>query len=143
MVQARGEQDLAEWLARPLASTTHRDPLEAAIAGLDAAVAHAERLSPLHPKTATVLGAVASLASRVEAIGKGRPRPIPRDEVTEAIINRRDVAVDRMMVLIPEARAKLEAERAGLEAWAAQELPPRALAELRDRVAKMLGAGAP
>lgn len=140
-VAARGEADLGAWLARPMPTpdATDLDPLDACIAALAVATAQAERLSPLHPRAATVLGAVANLAARVEKINAGRPQAPTVDEVNERIAARRDEAVKKIFEHTQEARAKLTADRADLVAWAGTNLGPMIAAELTRRLDVMLG----
>lgn len=109
---------------------------------LAVATKHADRLPPLHPRAATVLGKVGDLAARVEKIVAGRPRVETPDEVTERIEARRDEAVHKILEHTNEARVKLAADRKALAAWAAMEMAPRVAEELARRVDDMLG-GAP
>lgn len=138
---ARGEPELVAWLTRPLPATTEADldPLDACIAALSAATAHADKLPPLHPRAATVLTAVANLANRVEKISSGRPQPPTPDEVAERISAARDEAVRKILEHTGDARAKLDADRKALAEWAAQNLGPMIAAELDRRVGAMLG----
>lgn len=137
---AKGEPDLLAWLGRPLPATVDSDldPLDACIAALDAAVAHVEKLPPLHPRAATMLGVVANLAARVEKIAAGRPREVTADEVTSRINARKDDAVRKILEYTGEARAKLTTDRKAFGEWA-QQLGPLIGAELVRRLDEMLG----
>ena len=139
----KGEPDLAAWLARPLPhSAEDADPLDAALAALAVAVAHAEVLSPLHPRAATVLGVVSQLSARVESIAKGRPQQISKGEVVERLEAARDEALKRILPRLAASQAQLGARRQALDAWAAQNLGPLAVAELGRHVDAMLGTAA-
>jgi hypothetical protein len=141
----KGEAALVAWLARPLdaVAAAELDPLDAVVRGLQTVIAHAERLPPLHPRTAPILGQVANFAARIEKIVALRPRPETPDEVASRIVARRDEAVKKIFEHTREAKVRLEAERAGLDAWAAEHLGPAMRDELRRRVGLMLGGGPP
>jgi hypothetical protein len=64
---------------------------------------------------------------------------VTRDEVEERIASRRDEAVAKICEYTKEADAKLEAERAELDAWARSNLGPMITGELARRVDAMLG----
>lgn len=132
-----GEEALAPWLSRPLAGAAKVDPLDACLAGLAAAVAHAEALSPLHPKAPTVLGALAGLAQRVENIAKGRPKAPTRDEVQEAVRGAMDSCVEFVLKPTREAAAKLVRDRAAL--LDGLDVGPATASEIGRRVDAMLG----
>jgi len=138
LAEARGE--LGPWLERPIERGEAVDPIDALARALDSATLHVERLQPLHPRAATMLGAVATLATKLEAVTKGRPREATRDEVTERIEARRDECVRKIMQYTGEARAKLERDRAELVAWGRGAFGEHGGAELERRVGAMLGA---
>jgi hypothetical protein len=140
LVAARGEGELTAWLARPISmSGEDIDPLDALATALTAASSHANRLPPLHPRAASVLGLVSRIAERVEKVTTGRPRVPTADEVTERINARRDEATRKILEYTIEARAKLVADRAALDAWAVGEMAPKVADELRRRMGEMLG----
>lgn len=136
---AKGEAAFDAWLRRPLASSAEVDPLQAAAAGLGALVEHAKKLSPLHPRAAPLFGQISNTAKTVEKIANGRPREVTRDEVEERIAARADEAVKKIVEYTDDAYAKLEADRAELDAWARSNLGPLIAEELARRVDAMLG----
>jgi hypothetical protein len=138
-VATRGEVELAAWLDRPIERGESVDPIDALARALDAATMHVEKLPPLHPRAATMLGAVATLGAKLENVAKGRPKVPTRDEVTERIEARREEAVRKILQYTGEAAAELAKGRADLAAWAAQELGARQATELERRVNAMLG----
>lgn len=136
---AKGEPALATWLARPMPRPVEAlDPLDAAIAALGAASAFVNSLPPNSPRAATILGSAANLAKTVENIGKGRPRELTADEVTERIAARRDEAVRKISEYTAERAAKLTADRKAFGEWA-QQFGPLIGAELVRRLDEMLG----
>lgn len=138
---AKGEAALVAWLARPIARDDGEDvdPLEALSAALSAATSHANRLPPLHRGAATMIGKVAEIAARLEKVTMARPRPPTPDEVEERIAARRDDAIKKISEYTGDARAKLDADRAELVAWARSNLGPMIASELERRLGLMLG----
>ena len=141
LVAARGEGELSTWLDRPIALSVGDDidPVDALASALSAAATQASRLSPLHPRAASMLGLVGRIAEKLEKVTTGRPRVPTADEVVTRINAVRDEANRKILEYTIEARAKLVADRAALDAWAAVEMAPRVADELRRRVAAMLG----
>ena len=141
LVAARGEGELATWLDRPIALSVGDDidPVDALASALSAAATQASRLSPLHPRAASMLGLVGRIAEKLEKVTTGRPRIPTADEVVTRINAVRDEANRKILEYTIEARAKLVADRAALDAWAAVEMAPRVADDLRRRVAAMLG----
>jgi hypothetical protein len=139
---AKGEPALVVWLARPADRGEGADPMAAVLDALDTALAFVGRLSPQDRRAATILNAVSTLGKTAETIAARRPRVETADEVTARITARRDDAVRKIVEYTGEARAKLDADRTALEAWASQNLGPLIAAELARRLGAML-AGTP
>lgn len=139
---AKGPAELAVFLARPIPRREARDPLDTATDALAAAAAFVESLPPNDRRAATMLNAASTLAKTVETIASRRPREPTKDEVEERIAARRDDAIKKISEYTGDARAKLEADRGDLVAWARSNLGPMIASELERRLGLMLGDGA-
>lgn len=116
------------------------DPYDAAALALAAAAAAVERLPPQSPRTATVIGALATVAITCEKIMRGRPREVTPDEVETRIADRAKEARERIIQHTREAGKLLATRRTALRAWLREEVAPRVFAEYERLEAEMLGA---
>ena len=135
---AKGEAELVAFLSRPAMAGAPIDPLDALTRALDAATANVERLPPLHPRAATVLGAVATLSAKLESVAKGRPREPTPDAVQEALRAASSSCVEHLLRHTRAASATLAKSRASL--FDGLDLRPTDRAELGRRLATMLDA---
>lgn len=139
-VARQGTAELDAWLARPLTRAEPMDPYDAAALALAAAAAAVERLPPQSPRTATVIGALATVAITCEKIMRGRPREVTPDEVEMRIADRAKEARERIIQHTREAGKLLATRRTALRAWLREEVAPRVFAEYERLEAEMLGA---
>lgn len=139
-VARQGAAELDAWLARPLTRAEPMDPYDAAALALAAAAAAVERLPPQSPRTATVIGALATVAITCEKIMRGRPREVTPDEVEMRIADRAKEARERIIQHTREAGKLLATRRTALRAWLREEVAPRVFAEYERLEAAMLGA---
>ena len=117
VVAARGEQELAAWLARPPeVPELQGDELDALEGALARLLSLLDRAGPDAGPRIALAKAIDSVSKSLSVVRLRRPAEDKPDEVTRRLAGIRDKAIERVGILTSDAAVKFAADRAALAA---------------------------